>query len=230
MTQAKKVTFSLRHLAMVTGLVLVTGALLVWWGKSVRDGAVNVDPALMQAMLTDAAQAEKSGRWSEAVGAYEKILEQAPNFAPGYLKLGMIYFHLGMPSKAQEQYLIALNKGISDPDIYLHLGYIKESQDDLDEAAAYYAKAELGGSQNPMLYFNMGNIHARKGRLDKALDYFKRAVLLNPGYMDAFVNLSIVSAQAEAYADSRYYLEKAEKLGYEAPAQFKKDLEQRLKK
>jgi Tfp pilus assembly protein PilF len=76
----------------------------------------------------------------------------------------------------------------------------------------------------------MGNIHVRQGHKDKALECFKRAVILDAGYVDAFVNLAIVSAETGDYADAQYYLEKAEKLGYDAPVEFKAGLAKELKK
>jgi hypothetical protein len=47
--------------------------------------------------------------------------------------------------------------------------------------------------------------------------------------VDAFVNLAIVSAETGEYADAQYYLEKAEKLGYDAPVEFKTGLAAQLK-
>ena len=186
--------------------------------------------ARVEALLKQAEDAQANGRLPEAVSIYEKVLGLAPEFAPVYLKLGQIYFRMELPSKAEEAYLKAIDKGLNDPDVFLYLGYIRETRGDLDQAMGYYAKAEFAASRNPVLYFNMGNVHARQGRKDKALEYFKRAVVLDSKYTDAFVNLAIVSAETGEYADAQYYLEKAEKLGYDAPVEFKSGLAKELKK
>jgi tetratricopeptide (TPR) repeat protein len=196
----------------------------------VKSAGLTEPDGRVEALLKEAAEAQAQGRLPEAVGLYEQVLGLVPDFAPVYLKLGQIYFRLNLPSKAEETYLKAIEKGLNDPDVFLFLGYIRETRGDLDQALAYYAQAELSASRNPVLYFNMGNVHARQGRNDKALGYFKRAVILDPRYMDAFVNLAIVSAQAGEYADAQYYLEKAEKLGYDAPVEFKTGLAAQLKK
>ena len=184
----------------------------------------------VEALLKEAQDAQTKDRLPEAVSLYEKVLGLAPEFAPVYLKLGQIYFRMNLPSKAEEAYLKAIDKGLNDPDVFLYLGYIKETRGDFDQAMAYYAKAEFAGSRNSVLYFNMGNVHARQDHKDKALEYFKRAVVLDPKYMDAFVNLAIVSAETGEYADAQFYLEKAEKLGYDAPVEFKAGLAKELKK
>ena len=221
---------------IAAGILLAAGVIIL--GPLGRDSQATsslVKPPLqvdggVEALLKQAADAEAQKHLPEAAGLYEKVLAAKPDFASVYLKLRQIYFRSGSSSKAEEAYLKAIDKGLNDPDVFLYLGYIRETRGDLDQALAYYAKAEFSGSRNPVVYFNMGNIHARQGHQDKALEYFKRAVILNPGYMDAFVNLAIISAQTGEYADAEYYLEKAEKLGYDAPVQFKEGLAAELKK
>ncbi|MEI8011154.1 MAG: tetratricopeptide repeat protein [Candidatus Omnitrophota bacterium] len=182
----------------------------------------------IQQMMLVAFEAEKKGRLPEAITAYENVISHFQGFAPAYFKLAAIYFHLGMPSKAEGYYLDAVDKGVDDPDVYLNLGYIKESRGDLNQSLEYYMKGELAASKNPILYFNMGNVQARLGKQDKAVDAFKHAVALNAQYKDAFVNLAILLADKGEYQDAQYYLEKAEKLGYDAPAEFKQGLAARL--
>jgi superkiller protein 3 len=219
--------------------ILVVAAIVVFWpdhsdstaaiGAVKKAAPVEYNPAV-EALLKQAADAQDKGRLTDAVTIYEKVVVLAPDFAPVYLKLGQIYFRLGSPSKAEEIYLKAIDLGLNDPDVFLYLGYIREARSDFDQAMAYYAKAEFAGSRNAVLYFNMGNVHARQDHKDKALECFKRAVILDPKYMDAFVNLAIVSAETGEYADAQYYLEKAEKLGYDAPVEFKAGLAKELKK
>jgi tetratricopeptide (TPR) repeat protein len=218
MTWAGKISYPWRYVVLGTLLVLIVGSGVFFLScpKSQAD--------LMPSLLSQAVEAEKNGRLPEAAGLYEDILKASPESLPVYLKLGQLYFGMRLPAKAEEVYLKALEKGAPDPDILLYLGYIKESQGELDKAVAYYAKAELAGSRNPVLYFNMGNTYARLGDNAKALNALKRAVILSPNYMDAFVNLAIVSAQAGEKDDAVYYLEKAERLGYQAPAEFKQSL------
>ncbi len=215
---------SLRSFVIAASLVACANLFFWVWRLS-----LDVDPAYVQSKMLEASEAEKKGRLPEAIGIYEKILVKVPKDTAAYLRLGEIYFHLGLPTKAEEAYLKALENGLNDPDVYLYLGYIKESQGKFEQALEYYAKAELAASRNPALYFNMGSVHAQLARTDKALEYFKRAVVLNPGYMDAFVNLSIISAQLAEYGDAQYYLEKAEKLGYHAPVLYKEGLAAKVK-
>jgi tetratricopeptide (TPR) repeat protein len=233
MDRIKRLLYSAR-IFILAGVLFVVAGVVFWRGHtitvSVKPAAVAVIPLGVPDFLKQAAEAEVTGKLLDAISAYEKVLEIDPGYALVYLKLGVIYFHLGLPTKAEELYLMAIEKGLSDPDIYVHLGYIKESQGKLDQALEYYAKGELSASSNPVLYFNMGNVYARQGRNDKALGYFKRAVIIKSDYLDAFVNLAIISAQIGEYSDAQYYLEKAEKQGYVAPVEFKEGLAKKLAK
>jgi tetratricopeptide (TPR) repeat protein len=219
-------------------ILLVAGVVILWPDHAVstaasggvKKSALSEPQTGVDVLLKEAEDLQDKGRLPEAVSVYEKVLGLAPGFAPVYLKLGQLYFRMNSPSKAEEVYLKAIDKGLSDPDIFLYLGYIRETRGDFDQAMAYYDKAEFAGSRNPVVYFNKGNVHAHQGNKDKALEYFKRAVILDPKYMDAFVNLAIVLAQTGEYADAQFYLEKAEKLGYDAPAEFKTGLAAQLKK
>ena len=223
---------------IAAGILFAAGVVIFWPDhllSTAASGGVKTAVLLqphagVEALLKEAEDDQAKGRLPEAVSAYEKVLGLAPEFAPVYLKLGQIYFRMNSPSKAEEVYLKAIDKGLNDPDVFLYLGYIRETRGDLDQAMAYYAKAEFAASRNPVLYFNMGNVCARQDHKDKALEYFKRAVVLDPKYMDAFVNLAIVSTETGEYADAQYYLEKAEKLGYDAPVEFKTGLAKELKK
>ena len=223
---------------IAAGILLASGMVIFWPDHSdstAASGRVNkavmAEPGVkVEVLLKQASDAQDKGSFQDAASIYEKVLVLAPDFAPVYLKLGQIYFRLGLTSKAEEVYLKAIEKGLNEPDLFLYLGYIREARGDFDQALAYYAKAEFAGSRNPVLYFNMGNIHARQGHVDKAMACFKRAVVLDPKYMDSFVNLAIMSAETGEYADAQYYLEKAEKLGYDGPVEFKAGLAKELKK
>lgn len=223
---------------IAAGFLMAAACIILWPAHPVstadtgvvKRAVLNTPDPLVDAWLKEAAEAQAKQRFAEAIVLYEKVLARVPGFAPVYLKLGQIYFRLGESARAEEAYLKAIEMGLNDPDVFLYLGYIKEVRSDLDQALAYYAKAEFAASRNPVVYFNMGNVYARQGNKDKALENFKRAVVLNPGYMDAFVNLAIVSAETGEYADAQFYLEKAEKLGYDAPVEFKTGLTAQLKK
>ena len=168
---------------------------------------------------------KSEGRFPEAVASYEKALAIQPELPETYLRLGLLYFKLQMPTQAEEFYLKAIDHGMDNPEVYFHLGYIEEVRGALDKALAYYIKSEQKGSGNPELFYNIGNAYARQGKGAEAIIYYKRVVGMNPMHLDAFVNLSTVSYQLNNFADARFYLDKAVNLGYKAPEEYLKALD-----
>jgi tetratricopeptide (TPR) repeat protein len=184
--------------------------------------------APMSVLLDEALKLEQQGRPSEAVTAYEKLVEAQPDQVEGYLGLGALYFKLGLPKKAEELYLKAIQRGLEDGRIYFNLGYIEEVRADFPKALDYYLKAEEKLLKNGELFYNTGNVYAQMGNLDKALEYYTRSVSMNPDHMDAFVNMSVVSFRKGAYADADFFLNKAVLLGYQAPLEYIKALSEKL--
>jgi tetratricopeptide (TPR) repeat protein len=198
--------------------------------KPVQPPLPGQPPAPMSVLLGEALKLEQQGRPSEAVTAYEKMVEAEPDRVDGYLGLGALYSKLGLTTKAEELYLKALERGLTDGRIYFNLGYIKELRSDLAKALEYYLKAEEKLLKRSDLFYNIGNVYAQMGNMDKALEYYTRSVSINPDHMDAFVNMSVVSFRKEAYADADFYLNKAVLLGYQAPPEYIKALSEKLGK
>lgn len=184
-------------------------------------------PQLSRNLLEDARGFEDKGVFPEAVSAYEKFIALQPDVPEGYFRLGALYFKMGLPQKAEEIYLKAVMMKQDVGEAYFRLGYVAESQKDLAKALGYYQKAESGLSGNPALFFNIGNVCAQLDRRDEAIEYYKKAVSKNPLYMDAFVNLSVVSFHNGNYPDAQFYLGKAVDLGYAPPAQYVETLRQK---
>ncbi len=197
------------------------GVILLAAGRVVAAG-----PPDISMLYSEAEKLKRQARFPEAVAAYERAVALQPDQAETYLRLGLLYFKLQMPSKAEEFYLKAIDHGLDTAEIYFHLGYIEEVRGKLDKALDYYLKSEKQGSGNPELFYNIGNAYARLEKRPQALAYYKIVVSKNPLHMDAFINLSTVSFQMNEIADARFYLDKAVALGYKAPAEYLKVLNQ----
>ena len=61
-----------------------------------------------------AVQAEEAGEKHRAIALYEQMLRIDPDYAPGYINLGTIHFHLRQFVRAEELYRQATMK---DPDM-----------------------------------------------------------------------------------------------------------------
>ena len=92
----------------------------------------------VQERFIAAVQAEESGEKNVAIGLYSEIIAADPDFAPAYINLGTIYFHMRRFGRAEELYRRAT---VADPGYVLaffDLGNVLDELDRPDESIEAY--------------------------------------------------------------------------------------------
>ena len=139
--------------------------------------------------------------------------------------MGIIFNALGDQPRARQFYLKVIDLDPDNGDAYFNLGYLSESQGELSEAVNYYEKAVEVAPKNAEAYYNLGNVYASLGQNGEAIASYLKTVGINPRHQDAFVNLSILSFKSRDFQGAIHYLEEAQALGYNPPAEYLKTLE-----
>ena len=88
------------------------------------------------------------------------------------------------------QSAIALDPSLAGP--YVNLGRLLHEQGDIDAAEELYRKALSNCAPDATAAFNLGVALQDTGRWRKAAGAYQRALELDPGYADAYYNLSAV--------------------------------------
>ncbi|HYL85986.1 MAG TPA: tetratricopeptide repeat protein [Candidatus Angelobacter sp.] len=129
-------------------------------------------PESYQAHELEAEAFESQGRWAEAAGEYQKILDHDAN-VPG------IHFRLGR---------VALSRG--------------ESEANTAEAKKEFEQELKIDPSNAAAEFSLGEIARRAGQWDEAIGHFSTAAKIDSGFAEAFLamGMSLVSAQRFAEA------------------------------
>jgi len=187
--------------------------------------AIAMQPDYTQALDHLAKLFQDSGNYKMAVEIYDRLLHFHPKFVSAYLNMGMIFNALGDKSKARQFYLKVIALDPENGSAYFDLGYLSESQGELQEAISYYEKAIDTTPKNAEAYYNLGNVYADLGQSAEAIAVYLKTVAINPHHQDAFVNLSILSFKSRNFAGAIHYLEQAQNLGYNPPAEYLKTLE-----
>ena len=187
--------------------------------------AVQMKPDYKDSLYNLANLYRDAGNYKLAMGLYGRLVHFHPKFVQGYLNMGLIFNALGDKQRARQFYLkvIALDPG--NGDAYFNLGYLSESQGDLSGAVNYYEKAVEVAPKNAEAYYNLGNAYASLGQNGEAIASYLKTVTINPKHQDAFVNLSIMSFKSKDFQGAIHYLEDAQTLGYNPPAEYLKTLE-----
>lgn len=142
---------------------------------------------------------EKEGRKTEALEAYIKAVELAPDNAPAIYNLANAYDERGDLGSAAKFYRLALEKDPRYVDALYNLALILRKQGDLDGAERAYKDILAINPAYDRAQYSLGNVQLQKGRPQAARGHYERAVQLNPANTAALMSL----AQMEL-ADGRH--------------------------
>jgi tetratricopeptide (TPR) repeat protein len=137
-----------------------------------RRPAVNSQNGVQELFLT-AVEAEEAGEKHRAIGLYEKMIELDSGFAPAYINLGTIYFHMRQFDQAEKFYRQATK---SDPEYvlaYFDLGNVLDELQRLDESIAAYRQAVALAPRYADAHYNLALAHERRGEARPALRHWQ---------------------------------------------------------
>ena len=133
----------------------------------------------MQERFTAAVQAEECGEKNRAIAIYNEIIAADPNFAPAYINVGTIYFHMRRFGRAEELYRRAT---VADPGYVLaffDLGNVLDELDRPDESIEAYRKAIALAPRYADAHYNLALAYERKGEVRAALRHWHAYVRLD---------------------------------------------------
>ena len=89
-----------------------------------------------------------------------------------------------------------------DVEAYNNIGYLYSSQEKLDLALEWYAKALAIQPDAPAVHNNAGNVLRELGKLDQATESYRRALAVLPNFADAWSNLGNSLREQGHFADA----------------------------
>jgi tetratricopeptide (TPR) repeat protein len=120
-----------------------------------------------------AVQAEEAAEKNRAIGLYEQILTREPGYAPAYINLGTIYFHLRRYGRAEELYRRATEADPGYVLAFFDLGNVLDELDRLDESIEAYNHAVALAPRYADAHYNLALAYERKGELRQALRHWE---------------------------------------------------------
>jgi tetratricopeptide (TPR) repeat protein len=133
----------------------------------------------IQELFVLAVQAEEAGEKQRAADLYEKMLQIDPDYAPGYINLGTIYFHLRQFVRAEELYRQATEKDPGYVLAFFDLGNVLDELERPDESIAAYLRAVELAPRYADAHYNLALACERKGERRRALTHWQVYIRLD---------------------------------------------------
>ena len=133
----------------------------------------------LQELFIAAVQAEETGEKQRAISLYEQMLVIDPDYAPGYINLGTIYFHLRQFVRAEELYRMATEKDPGYVLAYFDLGNVLDELERPDESIAAYLRAVELAPRYADAHYNLALAFERKGERRAALRHWRAYMKLD---------------------------------------------------
>jgi len=147
--------------------------------------------------MQQAQQHLASGQFDQAAQIAQALVNQQPNFAPGWELAGVVCFQLNRPADAEQAFRRGLQLLPQNANLYNNLGVALRMQGRLDEALPALQQALQLNPNFGEAYQNLGDILASTNRLPEARAMFERALQVNPNLTQARNNLDQLLAQMQ---------------------------------
>ncbi|MDP6515827.1 MAG: tetratricopeptide repeat protein, partial [Alphaproteobacteria bacterium] len=145
-------------------------------------------------------KAHKAGRFGEAQGHYQALLDERPDHADALHLLGLTCHQSGDRARAVEliSRAIVINDGAAD--YHNSLGAVHEALGSLADAAECYRRAIVRDAGFAKAHHNLGAVLQKSGDAEAAMSCFQTALSLRPdmaGSMDALGTTLLVLGRLE---------------------------------
>jgi tetratricopeptide (TPR) repeat protein len=136
-------------------------------------------PRGTQERFLAAVQAEEAGEKQRAITLYEEILELDPEYAPAYINLGTINFHLRQFDRAEELYRRATEADPGYVLAFFDLGNVLDELQRLDESICAYRGAIALAPRYADAHYNLALAFERKGKRRQSLRHWQAYLRLD---------------------------------------------------
>lgn len=130
-------------------------------------------------------------RPASAIAAYERAIEQRPNFRAAYNNLTLVYLEQGMIDKAEASARGALRLDERYPTSWTNLARCLSAQNKPDEAVAAYRRAMSFGAPSRALMVDLAIALRKAGKPEEAIALYRQLLATDARYVTGWYNLGI---------------------------------------
>jgi DNA-binding transcriptional MerR regulator len=135
----------------------------------------------VQDLFLKAVQAEEAGEKARAMKLYQEMMELEPTFAPAWINLGTIHFHLREYDRAEQLYRRATEIDPSYVLAFFDLGNVLDELQRFSESITAYRQAVALAPGYADAHYNLALAHERRGEARAALRHWQVYSRLDKG-------------------------------------------------
>ena len=160
----------------------------------------------------------RQGKHVEAQRSFQAAVQEDPNFALAYAKLGLTYTNLGYGNEAEQAARKAVDLSQNLPTLEkLLVGAIHDqAANDTPGALTNYENLAKAIPDDPDVQFALAGLYTTQGSFDKARAYYDKLLARDPKYMEALYGRGGVEVSAGNSQGALEYLNRALALSIDA--------------
>jgi serine/threonine protein kinase/tetratricopeptide (TPR) repeat protein len=182
-----------------------------WAEQATRavEAADKLESELPEVQLAIGYLNRRTGAFSAAITAFQRVLEIDPGNSNAYLGLGSTYDSLGRTADAEQAFRRAIEIRPACWSCYNLLGVFLNNHSRYTEAADAWRKVIDLAPDNVWGYMNVGDTYLSTGDFAMADKYFQRGLQVAPDDPDLYSNLGTVSFFLGHFEEDVQYTQKA---------------------
>jgi tetratricopeptide (TPR) repeat protein len=154
----------------------------------------------------------KNGRFKDAVGEIEEVLNINPKNSLAWNDKGILLWTMGMRNEALDCYNEAVKFKPDFTDALINQGVALNNLNRRDEALVAYNKALEIDTNSEEALTNKGVVLFKMGKYQEAIDSFNRSININKISEEAWLNLGLTYEKLERFSDALSAFEEVKKL------------------
>jgi tetratricopeptide (TPR) repeat protein len=148
-----------------------------------------------------------SGRWPDAVAAFQKAAELTPNNPAVHQKLGSALYLTGDADGAREQFEEAVRLSPQYAKAHYSLGVLLASSGHNGEAIERFSLAVKFDPNYAEANLALADTERRSGRVEQSLLAYSRVLAIDPRVTSARIGYALALVKLKRYRDARDWLE-----------------------
>ena len=164
---------------------------------SLYQAALAIQPDLATVRVNYGRFLESVGRVADAKSQYAEAAREQPSLAQAHYNLGTLLLRQGDVSSAETQLLRAAQLQPADAQTRGNLGALYASKGEMDRAREQFEAGVAGSPNDAAALGNLGTFYLNEGNPERAEPLLLKAVEQQPGYVDGWVNLTLLYARQQ---------------------------------